>query len=225
MEGAYPWRFAMAVLSISHIHRAMTEAADVWQSGVLPLLSVKSLVNFRATSLFFNSLVNEDEVSRNAVCYPDNVYQWAPKQIIYFNNKFYIDSDLRLRVPCRNQHDHFRPSLQMLLNLAAWLQDYGRERRLPPCELGVYQPRELDPLDYVLGILDVIQPDPRRPNARKIFVYLHRIQGSPEVPDPEKYGQKAFFDQDGYSSTNQEKAAAIEHYVFRCFLGTFPKLT
>ena len=187
-----------------------------FQSGVIPYVNVGDLIALKRVSHCFYQNVSQDPNAKKPLDYPDNVYSWAPKQMVYLNIRLHVPSDFEMRLKC--PHSHSRFSLDSLLKLAQWLRSYGKETKIPPCGLDYYHPREVSPLDYLDAIFDVEQRDPDRPQPTKIFHHLYKALGAPQVTNPLDYGKKAFFGRDGHSSTEEQKAKAIELYVTDCFV-------
>jgi hypothetical protein len=206
----------MALPPVSPANPLAEMLYEPFHSGVIPNLNARGLIALKRASHCFYQIVHRDPSTKKVLDYPENIYLWGPKQMVYLNPQLHIASDFEIRTQCNHPHSFF--SLGTLLTVADWLRNYGKERKIPACGLQYYHPREIYPLDYVDAIFDVQQRDPCRPNATNIFYHLCRSLQALEVPDPLEHGGKAFFDEGGYSSTDQQKADALERYVADCFL-------
>jgi hypothetical protein len=186
---------------------------------VFPHLTLRTLSRFKRTSTFFCQVIRKNP-DLSELLSQIKVSEWALKQTFYVNLGFLVPSEAEESTFChRCMHSKNQFSLQTLRKLASYLTIYPEEQgHIPPCGLNVHQPRELKPAEYVRGILDVNdEGNPLQRGPTRIFFHLYEIQGSPPKADP-KHGEKAFFHADGHSSTDLEKARAIERYVFERYL-------
>jgi hypothetical protein len=187
--------------------------------GVFPNLTLRALSRFKQTSTFFCQVIHKNP-DLSQLLSQIKVSEWALKQTFNVNPGFLWPFEAEASAFCqRCMHFKSQFSLQTLRKLASYLTIYQEEQgRIPPCGLGVHQPRELNPAEYVRGILDVNdEKNPLQRGPKRIFFHLYEIQGSPRKADL-KHGEKAFFHVDGHSSTDLEKARAIERYVFERYL-------
>ncbi len=196
------------------------QTIDFWNGGVFSQLSVRDLATMKATCKVFYFIIITDKGYSDKLDFPNNIHRWAAEknqwmrdQFFYVNRGFLSPMDLS-PFQCTCQSGAF--SLQTVLHVARCFRE--GVLTIAPCAIGVHQPRSLPPTSYIAGMHG--SPVVRLDSAR-IYFHLWKVQGSPWGGDL-KHGEKAFYDCEGFSSTNLEKAEACERYVVEIFLNKFP---
>ena len=201
---------------------------DVFVDNVFPFMTLRDLTRFKQTCTLFYQIMNENQDLNKLLNFPANLHLWASKQHLHLNREFCTPAELVGRWSCPRR-DHTCFSLLTLLDIALWLRNAGSTCPIPPCALGVHQPRSLLPVNYVQGILGANNAQFLVGAPTEIFASLWRIHycrwGTTSYSQSVllvphlccQYGEAAFFDQRGCSSTDAEKAEAIERYVLDCF--------
>lgn len=203
----------MSIQEISLMGDLARDVPGLLSGGVFPQLTLRELIYCKRTCAVFCQIISQNPHLNNQLSYHGNlsrylsdrldahpnIEEWAVKQPLLTNFRFYSPVDARSRRDCAEEH-HNSFSLHTLCRVASWLKDVG-DTPIPPCRMHVHQPRALTPMAYVDGILQDPWESPDLLDPARIFVHLSNIAQC-----------------DKKLSSNCQKASAIRLYVLERFL-------